>query len=56
MTPEHDPFESLRTVPAEELASRLEVYAFTDEQGHPLRNCAEFMELLRRATLMQGRT
>lgn len=49
MTPEHDPFADLHLHTANQLVAALAVYEFRDPLGHPLENCAEFVELQRRA-------
>lgn len=50
MKPEFCPlFESLCDVALSDLVKQLSTYGFTDPLGHPLHNCAEFTELVRRA-------
>lgn len=37
-------------MPAAALVAAIEAYGFCDAHGHPLRNCAEFQEMVRRLT------
>ena len=45
MTPEHETFDALRSAPISDLLAAIEAYGFADLQGHPLHNCAEYVEL-----------
>ena len=51
MTVERDPFADLQQLTPDQLVAALAVYEFRDPHGHPLGNCAEFVELRRRAAL-----
>jgi hypothetical protein len=51
MTRERDPLPDPLMMQTPELLTALKRYRFTDPEGHPLGNCVEFKEIVRRAAL-----